>query len=236
MGDLKNQIFLQYINRAVDQAREEFIQKNAPKRDNRFLVKGITYEIAYCKFEDGKFISEISSKIPQELTVTKTAIEQYFRKVVKIVNAANKRPAETKMENIVHNISEVEHKERDYVKLIYEYDEKELYTLEEVDRRFKKHQSKGIPFPDVPGVTTPSGRLVISIVEENMGKFIRQNVNSLIAANEEVKKQVKALPARPSKTSNQAAKAPKEHKAIKPASGTAERKARKKPSAAGRKR
>jgi hypothetical protein len=230
MGDLKNQIFLQYINRAIDQARAEFIEKNVPKKENRFLVKGITYEIAPCKLDNGKFVCEISSKIPQEIAGSKAETEQYYRKVVKIMSSAGKRPSETKMENITHSSSAMEHKERDYVKLLFAYDEKEFYTLDEVEKRFRRHQAKGIPFPEISGVTTPSGRLVIAIVEEKMGKFIRQNVADLVHANDEVKKLIKATPARPSK------KAPKVAAQKAPVPAATVRKPPKKAPATGRKR
>lgn len=191
MGDLKNQIFLQYINRALDQAREEYIKKNIPKKEKRFLIKGITYEISNCRFDNGKFRYEISSKIPQDLVLSKFAIEQFFKRVVKIMNSMGKKPTEFSKENIVQNTSEMEHKERDYVKLVYDYSEDELHSAEEVEKRFKQHQAKNIPIPHFPGVTTPSGKLVIAIVEEKMAKYIRQNMNDFIKANEEVKTNIK---------------------------------------------
>lgn len=198
MGDLKNQIFLQYINRAIDQAREEYIKKNTPKINKRFYIKGITYELGSCRFEGGAFKYEISSKIPQELIFAKNGNEQYFRRILKIMNTAPKKPAEYKLENIVQNTPEMEHKERDYVKLVYEYDESELHSPEEVDKRFKRHKTKNIPFPNFAGVSTPSGKLVIAIVEEKMGDFVRQSMDNLIMANEEVRSHLKSEPAPPS--------------------------------------
>jgi len=207
MGDLKNQIFLQYINRAIDLARQEFIQKNVAKKESRFLIKGITYEISHCRFLDGKFVYEISSKIPQDLIQNKSGAEKYFHQVVKMMNGMEKKPSECKMENIVYNTTEMEHKERDYVKLQFRYGEDELYSLDEVDKRFKKHQAKSIPIPDIPGITTPSGKLVIIIVEEKMARFIRQNVNDLVHCNEEVKKKITIKPERPAKKTAPAKKA-----------------------------
>ncbi|MDH5637906.1 MAG: hypothetical protein OEZ04_05395 [Nitrospinota bacterium] len=93
----------------------------------------------------------------------------------------------------------MEQKERDYVKLVYEYAESELHSPEEVEKRFKKHQAKNIPFPNFPGISTPSGKLVIAIVEEKMGDFARRNMDDLIKANNEVRSRLKSEPPRSSK-------------------------------------
>ena len=205
MGDLKNQIFLQYINHAIELARKEFIAKNTPKKDKRFLVKGITYEISACKFENGKFKFEISSKIPQELFYSKSGIDQFFRDVVKVMNGCDKKPSEWQMENIVHNTTEMELKERDYVKLMYEYAESELYSPDEVEKKYRRHQAKNIPIPNYPDVTTPTGKLVIAIIEEKMGMFVRQNVTDFFKANEEAKKKIKSAPPKQAKKKSAAA-------------------------------
>lgn len=193
MGQLRDQLFLQYINKSLGQVRDEFRAKYTPKKNNRFLIKGITYEIGPCRLDDsGAFYYEISSKIPQDMLTQKTRIEKYFSEVVKMMNKAEKKPAESKMENIIHSNQDIEYKERDYVKLVYKYKESELYTTQDVEKRFKHHQSKNIPIPDIPGIATPSGKLVIALVEESMGKGARQNINNFVAANETMKKSLLA--------------------------------------------
>lgn len=188
MGNLKNQIFLQFANKGIDEVREEFIQKFTPKKGNRFFIKGITYEIGPCGIESGNFVCEISSKIPQDLLPERVSTEKYFNKVAKIVNKSKKKPTDPKMENIIRNTKDLEIKERDYVKLTYCYEENELYTLSEVEKRLNDYKARKIPIPNIPGVATPSGKFIIAIIKESMAKLIKQNVTDLINANETVKK------------------------------------------------
>ncbi|MBI5814077.1 MAG: hypothetical protein HZB29_00515 [Nitrospinae bacterium] len=161
--------------------------KHTSKKENRFSIKGITYEIGPCKVENADFVFEISSKIPQDMLPRRTTIEKYFREVVKLMNKCAKRPAESKMENIVQSTAEVEYKERDYVKLIYQYKESDLYTMPEVEKRLKHHYAKRIPIPDVPGIATPGGKIVLLLVEEAINEFATANVMDLVKANETVK-------------------------------------------------
>jgi len=188
MGNLRNKIFLQTINETLETARAEFIERYTPKKENRFLTRGITYEIGACQISDGYFVFEISSKIPESILPKSTRLERYFNGVVRIMNKAAKRPVDAKMENIIHNSDKLEFKERDYVKLTYRYSEDELYTYAEVEKRLKYHKSKKIQIPDIPGIATPSGKLVMVLVRESMAKGIRTHIGNLIKANEEVKK------------------------------------------------
>lgn len=198
MGEVKNQLFLQYISKGLEDLRAEFRKKYTPKKDNRFLIRGITYEIGPCHIDSEGYFFEISSKIPQELLPQKMTIDKYFKEVVKLVNRSSKKPVEFKMENIIKS-SEEEIKERDYVKLVYRYKESELYTPDEVEKTLKKHIAKGIPIPDAPGVATPMGKMVLYVLEESVKENIRQNLINLLEANDSVKKEfegkIKARPA-----------------------------------------
>lgn len=230
MGDLKNQIFLQHIDGALARVREEMIRKYTPKKENRFLFKDITYEIGSCHINaNGKFEFEISSKIPQNILPNQAGINRYFREVVRVMNKSAKRPLTSKMENIIHN-AELEYKERDYVKLAFEYEEDELYSTQEVEKRLRHHVAKRIPVPDITGVATPFGKLVIVMMTETMEEFIRQNISDLIKANELVKANYKApapkkaakkhpakKPHRPAKRSAAVKKPPRKKAASRPA-------------------
>lgn len=240
MGELRDQIFLQYVNQGLDCVRNEFIQKHTPKKENRFLIKGITYEIGPCHINGGDFVFEISSKIPQEFLPKKTSIESYFKKVVRQMNKARKKPAESKMENIIHNTKDLESKERDYVKLTYRYAEKELYTNADIDKRFKLHRDKKIPLPDIHGVATPGGKIIIALVAEAMENFTRRNVLDLVQANEDVKKTLPSVPAKPKAKAKKktAAKntAVKKTAAAKKSAKSAAKKTAKKPAAKKKKK
>lgn len=229
MGEVKNQLFLQHISRSLEEVRSEFRKKHTPKKDNRFLIKGITYEIGACRIDSDGYLFEISSKIPQEVLPKKMVIDKYFKEVVKLINKTSKKPLDSKMENIVRS-SEEEIKERDYVKLIYRYKENELYTLEEVEKRLRKYIAKGIPIPDAPGVATPMGKMVLHLLEESVKNNIRQNISDLIDANEAVKKEIAGRPKVPGDKSEEKAVKPQQLKAVSKPKVAAT--AKKKPSSA----
>ncbi|VAX15919.1 hypothetical protein MNBD_NITROSPINAE02-1288 [hydrothermal vent metagenome] len=192
MGELRDQLFLEFVNKSLDSVRKEYREKGEPKKDNRFLIKGITYEIGRCSLDDdGYFVFEISSKIPQDLLPKKVRIEKYFNSVVRIIKKASKKPSDWKMENIIRSTADEEFKERDYVKFLYKYKEKELFGPADIEKRMKLYQENKTSLPDIPGIATAGGKIVLVLVEESMGKLAKQNVADLIAANETVKKDIK---------------------------------------------
>lgn len=189
MGEVKNQLFLQHISKSLEEIRAEFRKRYTPKKDNRFLVKGITYEIGACHIEPDGYLFEISSKIPQEIFPKNMALDKYFKEVVKLINRKPKKPVDCKMESIVRS-SEEELKERDYVKLVYRYKESEFYTPNEVEKTLRKYIAKGIPIPDAPGVATPMGKMVLHVLEESVKANVRRNLIDLLDANETIKKEI----------------------------------------------
>lgn len=192
MGELRDQLFLEFVNLSLDKVRKEYRENGTAKKDGRFLIKEITYEIGSCSLDDeGFFIFEISSKIPQDLLPKKTRIEKYFNSVVRLIKKGSKKPAIWKMENIIRSTADEEFKERDYVKLLYKYKEKELFGSADIEKRFKLYQEKKLTLPNIPGIATPAGKIVLILVEESMGRLAKQNMADLIAANEAVKKELK---------------------------------------------
>lgn len=218
MGEVKNQLFLQHISKSLEEVRAEFRKKYTPKKDNRFLINGITYEIGACHIDSDGFLFEISSKIPQEILPKKMGIDKYFKEVVKLINRKPKKPVDCKMENIVKS-SEEEIKERDYVKLVYRYKESELYTPDEVEKKLRKHIAKGIPIPDASGVATPMGKMVLHVLEESIKANTRQNMTDLLDANETIKKEIESKSkALTGGTASKEANKPRQPKAVsKPA-------------------
>lgn len=199
MGELKNKIFLQYINESLDRARKKLSRAHAPKKGGRFMIDDITYEIGPCRASNGHYVFEISSKIPREkfpltnVDSETSSKEIFFDEVTKIMrSSATKKPSEWKMESIVHTGVE-ELKERDYVNLSFSYDDAELYTEAELTKKLKRAQEKKIEEPDIPGIVTLAGKLVVTLVSENMERSVMKNVEEFTEANKDVLKRFKTL-------------------------------------------
>jgi hypothetical protein len=190
MGQLRDQVFLHCVNKSLERVRSEFRGRFTPKKDNRFLIKGLTYEMSPCRIDSNLFIFDLSSKIPESLLAAKSKKGKYFKKVVALLKKEDKKPMAAKMENIVRNTKEEELKERDYVSVTYQFKESELYLVSDVQKRLKYHQSKNIPIPDVPGVATPSGKMVIILIEEGMAKSAKKVVQAMVKANDTVRQEI----------------------------------------------
>ncbi|GMT42070.1 MAG: hypothetical protein IEMM0002_0481 [bacterium] len=161
------------------------------KKEQRFFTDGITYEISNGKMVNDDVQFEISSKIPQEIFSKKGVTEKYFREVKKLMMSKVKKPADAKMENIIHstNISEI--KDRDYVKCTYVYKENELYGKKDIEDIVRKVQNKNMRLPEIRGAATLPGRAVLYALNENVYKNALNNVNDLIKSNAEVMKNYK---------------------------------------------
>lgn len=188
MGHLKDRIFYRTVNDALDRVREEHCAKYKPKKGNRFFINGITYEISEGKMQQDSIQFEISSKIPQEIFDKKGLNQKYFNEVKKLMNSKPKRPADVKMENIIHSTSVSEIKERDYVKCTYVYKESELYTGKDVDTVVKQVLGKKMKLPEISGVATIPGQAVLYLIGENIHSGAQTNIDDLIKSNDEVKK------------------------------------------------
>ena len=188
MGHLRDKIFYRTVNDAVDKVRDEFCDKYKPKKGNRFFVNGITYEISEGKLQQETIQFEISSKIPGEIFDKKGINLKYFNEVKKLMNSKSKKPADIKMENIIHSTNVNEVKERDYIKCTYIYKESELYSEKEVDSTVKQVLSKNLKIPQIGGITTIPGQAVLYLIGENVHSGAETNINDLIKSNDEVMK------------------------------------------------
>lgn len=195
MSSLQSQIFVQTASASLIRLTRDLQRKYEPKKGDRFNVGGITYEIGPPKFVDADraIRFEISSKIPGEELPDSCDHARYFKRIEKR-NASPKKPVSADMENIVRETRDQERKERDYVKLTYQYGEEELYddgeALREIEEMAKGADGKEAP-PRVPGVTTLAGRLIVQQVQSSLYEAARENVESLIAANEKVRSELK---------------------------------------------
>ena len=188
MGNLRDKIFYRTVNDAIDALRGEYCAKYKQKKGNRFFINGITYEISEGKLQKETIQFEISSKIPQEIFDDKGINVKYFNEVKKLMNSKPKRPADVKMENIIHSTSINEVKERDYVKCTYIYKESELYSEKEVDSTVKQVLSKKMKLPEISGITTIPGQAVLYLIGTHIGSGAQTNIDDLIQSNDAMMK------------------------------------------------
>jgi hypothetical protein len=189
MANFRQQLFHEYASRGISTSIEAFKTKYQPKKESRFNVDGITYEIGPARLSDDSIEFEISSKIPQDELASRDDFESYFAAIKDVLKADSKQPVEIDMDSIVQEIGGEETKERDYVRLRYRYQLEEMYSNEAVGTeiaRLKKNPAAR-QIPDIPNVNTLAGRVVLLCVEDFMQQEATVRMERLIVANQEVR-------------------------------------------------
>jgi hypothetical protein len=194
MANFKQQFFLQFASLGLTELITDYRTRYEPKKGDRFNVEGITYEIGPAKFTSAGIEFEVSSKIPQDELPSKADMMKYFETVKRWMQRSGRVPLSIDMENIVREISEEETKERDYVKLRYCLAEDSLYTDTMVNTELKRLQEQPGEgtLPDIPGVNTVAGRVVLNLLKLNVQQQAKAIMDDLIKANEETRQQVRA--------------------------------------------
>ncbi len=197
MANFKQQFFQQFASLGLTELIADYRHRYEPKKGDRFNVEGITYEIGPAKITAQGIEFEVSSKIPQDELPSKTDMVKYFETVRTLMQRSGWVPLSIDMENIVREISEEETKERDYVKLRYCLAEHTLYNDPMVDAELKRlqGQSEGAKLPDIPGVNTLAGRVVLDLLKHNVQRQAKAIMDDLIKANEETRQRVRGTAA-----------------------------------------
>ncbi len=182
-------IFQKFATEARDKLLQELKQTYESKKGDRFKVKNITYEISRIAMNKEGMEFEISSKIPLEDLPQEAQLKQFFEEVKRICGQDNHPPFHAGMDDIVHKLGEREVKKRDYVRLHYRYKFEELYDSKDILWQTETlSQESSVPkLPDVPGVTSLSGRLVLLAVRDNVYRIVKDKVDNFIKANEQVR-------------------------------------------------
>lgn len=231
MGNLRDQIFFRAINDSLDRLRNEMCLKYKPKKENRFLVSGITYEIGTAKLFGNGVQFEISSKIPQEVVPKKGMNAKYFKEVRDLMMKGSKKPMDVRMENIISSTNIQEIKERDYVKGIYFFANEELWTEADIAGIVRAVNSGKLDLSDIPGITTIAGKAVIYKMQESIYAFASKLINEFLKANDSVhRKYTEIARTMANAPSPSAPKAPSQ-KAVAKKSPAKKKAAPKKPSA-----
>jgi hypothetical protein len=193
MTNFKQQFFLQFASLGLTELIADYRNRYEPKKGDRFNVEGITYEIGPAKITPEGVEFEVSSKIPQDELPGKADMMKYFEAVRALMQRSGKVPLSIDMENIIREISEEETKERDYVKLRYCLVEHTLYNDAMVNAELKclQEQPEAVTLPDIPGVNTVAGRMVLNLLKHNVQHQAKTIMDELIQANEETRQQVR---------------------------------------------
>ena len=194
MANFKQQSFLQFASLGLSELIADYRNRYEPKKGDRFNVEGITYEIGPAKITQEGIEFEVSSKIPQDELPSKADMLKYFEAVRALMQRSGRLPLSIDMENIIREISEEETKERDYVKLRYCLAEHTLYNDAMVNAELKRlqEQPEAVMPPDIPGVNTMAGRLVLNLLKHNVQRQAKAIMDELIQANEVTRQQVRS--------------------------------------------
>jgi hypothetical protein len=194
MANFKQQFFQQFASLGLTELIADYRNRYEPKKGDRFNVEGITYEIGPAKITQDGIEFEVSSKIPQDELPGKADMVKYFEAVKTCMQRSGWVPLSIDMENIIREISEEETKERDYVKLRYCLAEHALYDDAMVNAELKRLQEQpgAVKLPDIPGVNTVAGRVVLNLLKQNVQHQAQAIMDDLIKANEETRQQVRA--------------------------------------------
>jgi hypothetical protein len=199
MSGFRQQLFHQFVVNGVTNCIESFKTQYEAKRENRFHLDGITYEVSAPSISGDAIELEISSKIPQD-DLDRDEFTSYFTAIGEFLASDARRPEDMDMQNIVQQGADGEAtKERDYVRLRYRYGFEEMYDNDAVAERIAAVQKdpEAYSLPNIPNVNTLAGRVVLSCVEDFMRQEAMERMQRLIEANQEVRQTFgKAAPAR----------------------------------------
>jgi hypothetical protein len=189
MANFRQQLFHEFATKGIITSVEAFQTRYQPKKESRFNVEGITYEIGPARLHEDHIEFEISSKIPQDELEDRDDFESYFGAIKTFLENDPKQPEEIDMDNIVHDVGGDETKERDYVRLRYRYRFEEMYSNEAIAQELAQWQKDPAqrPLPEIPNVNTMAGRVLLLCVEDFMRQESTVRMERLIVANEEVR-------------------------------------------------
>ena len=189
MPTLKGLLINQYAAEGLSLLVEELQSKYTAKKGRRFNHNNVTYEISRSSLNQGAIEYEISSKIPEDEIKNPKEMQAYFQQIKKILSKGKLKPESVEMENIVWDSKKETEKKRDYVKLLYKFSLDELFDDQVVAENHKNIMA-GQADPKVPqssSAFTMAGNVVLATVRDTIQNIGRDNVNSLIEANKDVK-------------------------------------------------
>ena len=190
MTSLKGLLFSQYATEGLADLVEEMQKKYKPKKGRRFNHNNITYEISRPTLKENSIEFEISSKIPEDELVNAKDMKAYFGNINKIVAKSKPAPISIEMENIVWDSRRDTEKERDYVKLLYSYALDDLFDNEAIVKNNEALASNDNSSVPASSTFTRQGTEVLNMVREMIQARGRENLETLVNANNTVQKKL----------------------------------------------
>ncbi len=193
MASIKGMLFHQNAGEGLTHLVEEMQKTYKPKKGRRFHHSNITYEVSRPVLRDNLLEFEISSKIPQDELKDPKQMQKYFEGIKKSIGVQKGNLVSIEMENIVWDSKKENEKERDYVKLLYRYPLDDLFNDKEVIKEYelvKANKSKR-KIPERLGTFTLQGRIVLALVREKIQELGRNNLETLIKANDKIRSSLK---------------------------------------------
>jgi hypothetical protein len=189
MSSLKGLLFTQYATEGLNQLVTEMQEKYTPKKGRRFNDNNITYEISRPSLKDNVIEFEISSKIPEDELEGTDSMKRYFEEIKKKVSKGKIKPTSIEMENIIWDSRKDTEKQREYVKLVYQYPLDQFFDDKEVTRRHEeiRNNKSSEDLPKTSSTFTQQGTLALKMVGESIQEKGRKHIDHLINANNEVR-------------------------------------------------
>ena len=192
MSSLKGLLFSQFASDGLNGLVEEMQSRYEPKKGRRFHHNNITYEVSRPSLKDNHVEFELSSKIPEDELGNSIEMKTFFEAIKKILSQGKNQPESVEMENIVWDSKMETEKERDYVKLVYKYPLDDLFDTQEIMKKHDEKSATGQPdgSQKAKSVFTSQGNMVLHMVQEKIQTKGRANLEKLIEANDQVRKQL----------------------------------------------
>ncbi len=188
MSSLKGLLFTQHATEGLNLLVTEMQKKYKPKKGRRFNDNNITYEISRPTLINNTIEFEISSKIPEDELEGTDSMKKYFEEIKKRVSKGKVKPTSIKMENIIWDSRKDTEKQREYVKLVYQYPLDKFFNNKEIINRHEEamKNDSSEDLQNTSSTFTNQGKLVLKMVSESIQAMGREHIDHLVNANKEV--------------------------------------------------
>ena len=98
MSNFRQQLLHEYAAKGITSSVAAFKEKYQPKKESRFSLDDITYEIGPARLQSEYIEFEISSKVPQDELQERSDFDQYFSAIKNVLSNDPKQPEEIGMD------------------------------------------------------------------------------------------------------------------------------------------